>query len=329
MIKIIDIYQQLKKEEDEEDDDSANDDDEDDEAGDGSSNNPGDTKMKDKCDGFDEIGKCFPTNNDSNSSKTTTTKTDANEYVLGLIEGMHKLVCDNEINPEAVADAFVTCYTDFKFGGRYKGFVVNEDDAINVDNLSDYPVLHASAIPLRKTVLNPLLRDIVALSRLHPDKNLLSYKSKNDRVEYTLIDTFRWKSKEACIKFSNQRKNSCFLQHLPGLIHNDGNEKAGANWMISYYGHHHEDEFVAVCEELGYPVLTHKMPAATAAAMWQDANISLTAQRIILRYLHNEFGRRLVVPESMISKYGEEHVCPDCEIYVTECQKKYTIGRSL
>ena len=52
--------------------------------------------MKDKCDGFDEIGKYFPPNNDSNSSKTTTTKTDANEYVLGLIEGMHKLVCEKK-----------------------------------------------------------------------------------------------------------------------------------------------------------------------------------------------------------------------------------------
>ena len=50
------------------------------------------------------------------------------------------------------------------------------------------------------------------------------------------------------------------------------------------------------------------MDNITAAAMWQEFNISLTSQRIILRYLSNFFGSWLVVPEHCIDKLGQNYV---------------------
>ena len=51
-------------------------------------------------------------------------------------------------------------------------------------------------------------------------------------------------------------------------ISSDGNKKKAANWILSYYGEKYKEEFVAVCEELGYPIMIKKMSASMAAAMW-------------------------------------------------------------
>merc|ERR1712032_707330 len=104
------------------------------------------------------------------------------------------------------------------------------------------------------------------------------------------------------------------MQQLPNLItpeRNNGtendNESIGANWILSYCGKKFDDEFVSVAENLGYPLISHKMPAETAAAMWQEANTTMAQQEIILRYLSNEFGTRLVVPRRRIRQFGNEH----------------------
>ena len=64
--------------------------------------------------------------------------------------------------------------------------------------------------------------------------------------------------------------------------------------------------------KLGYSMLIKKMDNVTAAAMWQESNISLTSQRIILRYLSNFFGSRLVAPEHCIDKLGQNYVISQC-----------------
>ena len=78
------------------------------------------------------------------------------------------------------------------------------------------------------------------------------------------------------------------------------------------------NEFVVSIKKLGYPIFTQKMDAVTAAAMWQESNVSTRSQRIILRYLANEFGRRLVVPEAEISILGQNYVTPECNTFTLE-----------
>ena len=51
-------------------------------------------------------------------------------------------------------------------------------------------------------------------------------------------------------------------------------------------------------------MLTKKMNNITIAAMWQESKISKKSQRIVLRYLSNFFGSRLVVPEYCIDELG-------------------------
>jgi hypothetical protein len=72
----------------------------------------------------------------------------------------------------------------------------------------------------------------------------------------------------------------------------------------------YEDEFVHVCRKMGYPIFSVKMDAATACAMWQEANVSRKSQRTILRYLTAEYGCRLVVPEAEVDAFGQDHVPP-------------------
>ena len=58
-----------------------------------------------------------------------------------------------------------------------------------------------------------------------------------------------------------------------------------------------ENEFVTTANKLGYPILTKKVDQITAAAIWQESNISKKLERVISRHLSNCFSTRLLVPE--------------------------------
>ena len=75
-------------------------------------------------------------------------------------------------------------------------------------------------------------------------------------------------------------------------------------------GRKFEHEFYSVAIKLGYPALSQKMDKISAAAMWQDSNISRKAQRTITRHLSDFFGNRLIVPEYGITTVGLNHVPP-------------------
>ena len=96
-----------------------------------------------------------------------------------------------------------------------------------------------------------------------------------------------------------------------------------SSWLIYYLGNRKEDEFVTTAVKLGYPMLTKKMDNISAAAMWQESNISLTSQRIILRYLSIFFGSRLVVPEYCIDKLGQDDVIPQCDFFISDHKKTH------
>ena len=76
--------------------------------------------------------------------------------------------------------------------------------------------------------------------------------------------------------------------------------KTCSSWLMYYLGSKNEDEFVSTAVKLGYHMLTKMIENITADTMWQESNISKQSQRIVLRYLSNFFGSRLVVPEYCI-----------------------------
>ena len=82
-----------------------------------------------------------------------------------------------------------------------------------------------------------------------------------------------------------------------------------------YLGSKNEDNIVLTTVKLSYPMLTQKMDNITAVTMWQKSNISNKSQRIVLRYLSNVFGSRLVVPEYCTDELGQNHVPPQCNFF--------------
>ena len=112
-------------------------------------------------------------------------------------------------------------------------------------------------------------------------------------------------------------------------VMSDFNDKETcSSWLMYYLGNKYEDEFVTNAVKLGYPMLTKKMDNVTAATMWQESNISLTSQRILLRYLSNFVGSRLVVPEHCIDKLGQNYVIPRCD-FLYLIIKKHIFGPNL
>ena len=94
-----------------------------------------------------------------------------------------------------------------------------------------------------------------------------------------------------------------------------------SSWLVYHLGNKNEDEFVSTAIKLDYLMLTKKMDNITAAVMCQESNISLTYQRIILRYLSNFFGSRLVGSEHCIDKLGQNYVIPQCDLFISENKK--------
>ena len=101
-----------------------------------------------------------------------------------------------------------------------------------------------------------------------------------------------------------------------------------SSWLMYYLGNRNEDEFVTTAVKLGYPMLTKKMDNITAAAMWQESNISITSQKIILRYLSTFFGSRLVVSEYCIGNLDQNYVIPQCDFFISD-HKKHIFGQNL
>ena len=54
--------------------------------------------------------------------------------------------------------------------------------------------------------------------------------------------------------------------------------------------------------------------------MWQESNVTTNAQRIIVRHLSDFFGNRFIVPESCITKLGQNHVPPKSDLIILNDQ---------
>ena len=63
------------------------------------------------------------------------------------------------------------------------------------------------------------------------------------------------------------------------------------------------------------------MDEICAAAMWEESNFTTNAQRIIAGYLSDFFGNRLIVPESCITKLGQNHVPPESKSIILNDEK--------
>ena len=95
-------------------------------------------------------------------------------------------------------------------------------------------------------------------------------------------------------------------------------KKISSSWFMYYLGSKNEDGFVTTAIKLGYSLFTKKMDYNTTAIMWQESYISKKSQRIVLRYLLNFVGIMLVVPEYCIDNLGQNHLIPQCELFLSD-----------
>ncbi len=173
---------------------------------------------------------------------------------------------------------------------------------------SSFPILSLVGLPVTKRLVSSLLREIVALSCVYPHHGLLSYETHRG-TSCELVKVTRSKNKGCFV--TNVRRHQSWLHCLPTLVVAENvDPSVGASWILQHLALNFEDEFVHVCKKMGCPVFSKKMDAATACAMWQEANVSKKSQRTILRYLAAEYGCRLVVPESQVDAFGQAHVAP-------------------
>ena len=70
---------------------------------------------------------------------------------------------------------------------------------------------------------------------------------------------------------------------------------------------------------MGFPITTRSMDDNTAQAMWDETNLNLKGQRIMLRYIRVTFGNIIMIPSSSTITQEDEDEVIDCTVYPEVC----------
>lgn len=89
----------------------------------------------------------------------------------------------------------------------------------------------------------------------------------------------------------------------------DCTKNDAVSWLAEYLYMEHEDTFIQVAKTKGL-ILARKMSAIEAIAMWVDANVTVTAIKLILRHLKAFFGFPIQVPMRELKDVGKNYVEP-------------------
>ena len=179
-------------------------------------------------------------------------------------------------------------------------FDAGESDNNIEINSEKYPILSKLGNSLSQFELGGLLRDIVSIHR--DQSKPMNFKYQNGRDGLLLPIP----SSSSYYHFQKNNKRRNWIEPL--LQHVSGNEESeGAEFMANWLFTHHEDVSLLVAKQRGLPIL-QQMDEHTAAAMWKESKTSIYSQRIILKFLRDTFGRRIVIPEKKIQALGSDFV---------------------
>jgi len=90
------------------------------------------------------------------------------------------------------------------------------------------------------------------------------------------------------------------LEHMVSEGSEGTDSEDAAEWICYYIGKKFNSSFTIASEALGYP-LVQRMDEAATEAMWADANVNVTQQRIIKRHMRYYFGKRIFLAEKGIA----------------------------
>ena len=100
------------------------------------------------------------------------------------------------------------------------------------------------------------------------------------------------------------------LEHI-AAGNEECNKEDSAQWLAYYVGKHYDGSFTLASEALGLP-LVQRLDSASTLAMWSDANINYTQQRIIKKHLRLHFGKRLFIPETKFEEDNDHYAVQTC-----------------
>ena len=154
-----------------------------------------------------------------------------------------------------------------------------------------------------KSYINALFCEILTILG---DGSCVDFTYRNDKrgravivPQLTSLSSFMEKARR--VKWVHK-----MLDHIAG---GDCSEDDAAEWLSYYLGKKYDGAFTLASEALGLP-LVQRMDATNAAAMWSDANVNITQQRILKKHLKVHFGKRLFIPEKVFSSDLERFNVP-------------------
>ena len=170
----------------------------------------------------------------------------------------------------------------------------------NDEKVKVVPGMTRLGIPIQRSILRVIVRELSVLSNLFPNEGIFTYSSFKG-VEHSLLQVPVCKDRKTFTRMDQKRK---FVQSIPSLILNNKNTTSvegaeeAAEWILYRFGIQHEPAFIRVAQELGFNigVAEEGMDRHTAQAMWDGSNCNIKSQRVLVRYLKAHFGRRMKIP---------------------------------
>jgi hypothetical protein len=193
----------------------------------------------------------------------------------------------------------------------------SNDEPINLNGkiMTEFPSLHQYGIPMVKSCLQSVLRDIYSISQVDAASNLLTFQLFNEST----CSLLNIPSSADYNRFKRNAKRTKWIEQLLRLnAVDEERSEEGVAWILRFLGENYSEQFTAVAVQLGLLLAPKVMDAESACAMWEEANCPVRAQRIILRHLKHFFGRRITVPEQKIRDLEEGTLLPTCDSVVID-----------
>ncbi len=157
-----------------------------------------------------------------------------------------------------------------------------------------------------KHQLNAILLEIFSLLRTKSNSVDFFYNNGNKGRAIIIPQV---KSQDS---FMRQAKRLHWIDEMLSHISSgseENNLEDSAQWLTHYIAKKYDGSFTLACEGIGIP-LVQRLDSASTLAMWSDANVNYTQQRIIKKHLRLHFGKRLFLPDTTVEEDNDHYAVP-------------------
>jgi hypothetical protein len=180
-------------------------------------------------------------------------------------------------------------------------------------NSNEFPALNHFQIPLTIYHIQSIVRDLAKLNK-STTSNILNFSSFNG-AHSSLVHVSCSSNYE---QFKRNARRFEWSENMLKVAVKELDVNLAAEWVAQYIWEDYSESFIGAGTNLGLLLQSKVMDTESACAMWEEANVPLQGQRIILRHLANFFGRHLTVPESRIRDLERGAVPPISESAVID-----------